>query len=1239
MFEHVIYTTASRTELPGSGPVCRPALSFEQPKAVGTGIAAPGHSDDKSNGHDDRPRSGAQTAADGLDGRDRHQVAQTKDGVQDAPGDQSDGPDHDDFLDEVSLDEFNAQLEASAIRDAKTALEIGPEEFDRAREIDQAQGLHGDGDVQLVMAENLSRQLTKFFRPTPDGKVIVKDQSPGTGYGRLVRVTLAKDRPIASLAKVLTNCRQNQAFIPGRLPGLAPMRRMIIKAKFEALPAAERALPGSGPLYRGKHCICYERGKPALLIIDFDAKDLPDAVRERIEAAGGLARVLAAIDPEWTSVGFLERPSVSTGIRDRRTGVTTPGGGLHLYVIVEDGSDLARYVRVMFDRLILAGFGWVLVSRAGGMLKRSPIDKAASGIGYWLAFEANAVLEPGPHGDCLEHVPGARSCVAREGSRLDTQALPDLTDDEQGKLAEIWANLKLEKEPEARAIKLKRGAKDIARLVKVGVPQDDAERLVLERQEMGRLSLDGLFWFDEKLPSGERTATGWELLENAADWFADGKRRTGADPQEPDYPNVGSVVVAKNKALWKSNDHSQQTGLFVTSRAHGGQKFILAYDAADVVALMDERKARGASAIARLAELKDIYRQYMPSEPPLADKILRAAGLPRQVLLEFDDADAPELGNLVRERLIEVLRDQSQWEQLGRLRCLGRFRDEALAELWAEDDLIGVYIADWDRLTAKLTADDEAAEEKAAADGATARDPSGLPVIQIKKGQLHITADKAEKALVARPSTRPVLQRGGDLVRPCSIPAKAADDQEVDAVSLKLMTTAMLMDDLAHCAEFMRFDARKKKLVPVDPPKELAEKLLSRAGGYLRLLPRVLGIICAPTLRPDGSVLHEPGYDPTTQRYHMPTSNVTLSSALMGSPTRDDALVALNLLIGLLSEFPFATAVDRSVGLSLCITPAVRTALHFSPMHLVRAALPGSGKSFLVNLAHVIQSGRFCPAVTAGETVNELEKRIDTMLLNGHPMFSLDNLSGDLFSNKLCNALTEAGVSPRVLGQSKTVDIDNTYFIAATGNNVRPVGDLTRRVLTSDLDPKVERPELRQFQGDPVKTIMADRGKYLSACLIIPRAYILAGMPGLLPPLNGFVNWSNFVRSALVWLGQEDPVGCLDAICDDDPGKQNLRVVVDAWKTAIGLDKPLTVKELLDKAGEVDPISGASLFPAFEKALAAATPRAPLDADAMGYWLRDAKGKVIDNVQIVTGPLRNGIRTWLLRSCRATNDP
>jgi hypothetical protein len=402
---------------------------------------------------------------------------------------------------------------------------------------------------------------------------------------------------------------------------------------------------------------------------------------------------------------------------------------------------------MLFDRLVLAGLTFVKVSDAGALLERGPIDLAASGVPYWLSFEADAVLEPGPHGDHLEHVPDARKCRRQEGPRLDTKALPELTADEQRQVAEIWAELKAEKEPVARAIKLARGDRDIARLVQVGMPKPDAERIVLARAELGRLPLDDEYWFDETLPSGRGNATGWELLESAADWFAGGKTRNGSDPLEPDYPNVGSGVVVAHKAWWKANTHSQQAGLFVKSHAHGGQKFILAYDAADIVVLLDEMQAQGASAIVRLARLKTVYRQaYLPVDQAVAEQILRQARLPLPVVLEFGDPnepdDAPGLGELARERLIAAVTvavKDGKWDALVKLLVFGVFLTDALTELQAEDEIIGLgpFTVDWEKLHKRLQAEAKAVKKKAAA-AAVAAGSSGLPSIpDPRRGDAH----------------------------------------------------------------------------------------------------------------------------------------------------------------------------------------------------------------------------------------------------------------------------------------------------------------------------------------------------------------------------------------------------------------------------------------------------------------------------------------------------------------------
>ena len=71
-------------------------------------------------------------------------------------------------------------------------------------------------------------------------------------------------------------------------------------------------------------------------------------------------------------------------------------------------------------------------------------------------------------------------------------------------------------------------------------------------------------------------------------------------------------------------------------------------------------------------------------------------------------------------------------------------------------------------------------------------------------------------------------------------------------------------------------------------------------------------------------------------------------------PTKEQARAALDILIDLLSEFPFAMTIDRSVALAGLLTAHVRGSLPTAPVILVRADTPGTGKSYLVE--HVLSS-------------------------------------------------------------------------------------------------------------------------------------------------------------------------------------------------------------------------------------------------------------------------------------------
>ena len=169
----------------------------------------------------------------------------------------------------------------------------------------------------------------------------------------------------------------------------------------------------------------------------------------------------------------------------------------------------------------------------------------------------------------------------------------------------------------------------------------------------------------------------------------------------------------------------------------------------------------------------------------------------------------------------------------------------------------------------------------------------------------------------------PVYQRGNNLVRPVTRETPASDGRTTLAAGLTDMTGPAVIDILCAVAEWERYDARAEAMVRTNPPKAVADILLSRAGQWR--VPPVAGIITTPTMRPDGSILFAAGYDAATRLYHVADPTLKLHPEIE-RPTRDLALRALAVLEELLVEFPFVDPVSKAVALSGLLTPVVRGA-------------------------------------------------------------------------------------------------------------------------------------------------------------------------------------------------------------------------------------------------------------------------------------------------------------------------
>jgi len=508
------------------------------------------------------------------------------------------------------------------------------------------------------------------------------------------------------------------------------------------------------------------------------------------------------------------------------------------------------------------------------------------------------------------------------------------------------------------------------------------------------------------------------------------------------------------------------------------------------------------------------------------------------------------------------------------------------------------------------------------------------PTVRILAGELHRVATEAEAAIIA--ADLPIYQRGANLVRPATFDVTASHGETTIAAGLRSMDAPGLIDAMSSTARFEKFDGRSNGFVRCDPPQMAASILLSRAGQWN--VPRIAGVITSPTLRPDGSLLLTPGYDPSTRLYHVRDPALQMP-AMPDKPTKADADCAMDTLQGILAGFPFVSDTDRAVALSGMITPVVRAMMPVAPMHGIRATDAGTGKSFLVDVFSVTSTGRPCPVIAAGRDEAETEKRLVGLLLSGFPVISLDNVNGELAGDLLCQATERPLIKVRPLGASDTAEIENRVSVFATGNGLRVVGDMTRRTLICSLDAGVERPELRTFDFDPLQQVLANRGLYLAACLTVVRAYIAAGYPISLPPLASYGVWSNTVRSALVWLGCDDPVVAMNTARDDDPELAALREVVTAWAQYLTVGMRYTAKSIVDEAESrsLDPDTGRQTdrfrFPELRDALLKiAGERGSINTKRLGNWLQGREGRIINGLRVRRSKElhRTGVVVWFL---------
>jgi putative DNA primase/helicase len=494
-----------------------------------------------------------------------------------------------------------------------------------------------------------------------------------------------------------------------------------------------------------------------------------------------------------------------------------------------------------------------------------------------------------------------------------------------------------------------------------------------------------------------------------------------------------------------------------------------------------------------------------------------------------------------------------------------------------------------------------------------------LGVVEVDDAQIWKSVDQSEELLLKK-DPHSIFQRCGMLFRVVTMRSKSIQASEEQSVGLKEISSAYFLDLLNRRLTFVELSPNGE-FVAIDPPSKIVTRYMTRSGHWK--LHTLTGIVYAPTLRSDGSVLEQPGYDEESGVYYDNVGN--RFPPLEKNPTKEEALTALKRLRIPFQDFPFVAEEDESVVLAAILTTLIRQSLRTAPLFAFNAPVAASGKTLLANVISIIATGK--RAVTAPQGIDREEERkhLFATLLQGKPIVLIDNVERPISSPILCNILTAPGMyKDRILGRSEMVEVPTNVTFLVTGNNLSFEGDITRRVLLCTIDPQCENPEARDgFEIDDLESyIIRFRARYIRAGLTILKAYVNAGKPIQdIPQYGGFEDWSDWVRSALVWLGCADPNVTRKKVEADDVSKINMSRIIALWRSIYG-DEPVKVMEIVN-AGNTAIERKDTTSKEYELAqviLEVTHGKGRLESDPIGKWLRRNKNKIRDGYKIVTNP-------------------
>ncbi|WP_051799905.1 hypothetical protein [Catenuloplanes japonicus] len=430
---------------------------------------------------------------------------------------------------------------------------------------------------------------------------------------------------------------------------------------------------------------------------------------------------------------------------------------------------------------------------------------------------------------------------------------------------------------------------------------------------------------------------------------------------------------------------------------------------------------------------------------------------------------------------------------------------------------------------------------------------------------------------------------GGDLVHTEQVSgglaSVAADEDAPLPIAATVLAPANTAGLLAKHVYVYRIKFRKKEDGSLEPYEEECTPSQAALAAVLAAktwpgVPPLRGIIGAPILRRDGTLLQTPGYDPATGLFL--ASRVDLPP-VPEQPTAEQVAEARSFLLDrFLRDFPWASDADRANYLALLATPILRTFTRsLTPFAMIDATMPASGKTILTGGPGMLYGQKI---LIWSDAEDELRKQITAVFTDQVGVVIWDNLpEGTVIDSATLAALVTTGVwSDRPLGTSRSASTVNDRLWMATGNNLQVGGDMASRTVRVHLDPDMPRPESRDQSKfgipglDQWITQPANQMTVMRHLLVLVLDWTRAGAgraAGL--AMRQFTPWAQALGGLLAHHGIDGFLTNMAAVRDVDEDETRWRGFLTCWHDRHG-DKEISAAELRAD-GEPDVLNGVHL--------------------------------------------------------------